>query len=475
METTNPDNFVLVLEDRSQTRSAEEAGKLSVVSSIDKNGKISTVEPLDSNSNAFMKFKKNDSMLQNFFSNLSQQFKDPSHTGIYQLLADKVEESVGVLKKMLENRDTPANKSALDAVQITADDFAPAQKPTAINPDDVDWKEMERIGLSKEKLEQSGNLEKVLNWQKSDLLPIAIPFGNDVIYTEARVALRHDEDGKLGLAIHTLRKEPQLDFPYMGYRFSEEDKETLLQNGNLGKQVELTPKNGEPFKAYISIDPQTNEVIALKADRINIPREIKGVELTPEQYNDLTEGKAVKVEGMLSRNGKPFDATLQVNAERRGIEFIFDNNRSFKERLSPEQKPENKYGIAGTICGLALSEKQQKALSDGKTLYLKNMTDKEGQSFNAYVRFDKDENRPRFYRWNPDKKEGKVEAVAEENKTQVAVNNEGKTIPIAIGTTKNVKEPLKSGQIRPDEKQQSKQENKEKKQEQATKKRGRRM
>ena len=471
METNNSDNYVLVLEDRSQTKSAEEAGKLSVVSSIDKNGKISTVEPLDSNSNAFMKFKKNDSMLQNFFSNLSQQFKDPSHTGIYQLLADKVEESVGVLKKMLENRDTPANNSALDAVQITADDFAPAQKPTAINPDDVDWKEMERIGLSKEKLEQSGNLEKVLNWQKSDLLPIAIPFGNDVIYTEARVALRHDEDGKLGLAIHTLRKEPQLDFPYMGYRFSEEDKETLLHNGNLGKQVELTPKNGEPFKAYISIDPQTNEVIAFKADRINIPREIKGVELTPEQYNDLTEGKAVKVEGMLSRNGKPFDATLQVNAERRGIEFIFDNNRSFKERLSPEQKPENKYGIAGTICGLAISEKQQKALSDGKTLYLKNMTDKEGQSFNAYVRFDKDENRPRFYRWNPDKKEGKVEAVAEENKTQVAVNNEGKTNE----ATKNVKEPLKSGQTRPDEKQQAKQENKEKKQEQATKKRGRRM
>ena len=55
------------------------------------------------------------------------------------------------------------------------------------------------------------------------------------------------------------------------------------------------------------------------------------------------------------------------------------------------------------------------------------MVDKEGQPFNAYVRFDKDENRPRFYRWNPDKKEGKVEAVAEENKTQVAVNNEGKT------------------------------------------------
>ena len=62
-------------------------------------------------------------------------------------------------------------------------------------------------------------------------------------------------------------------------------------------------------------------------------------------------------------------------------------------------------------------------------------------------------------------------SMTEENKTQVAVNNEGKTNE----ATKNVKEPLNSGQTRPDEKQQAKQENKEKKQEQATKKRGRRM
>ena len=48
------------------------------------------------------------------------------------------------------------------------------------------------------------------------------------------------------------------------------------------------------------------------------------------------------------------------------------------------------------------------------------------------------------------KKEGKVEAVAEENKTQVAVNNEGKTNE----ATKNIKEPLKSAQENPDNKKQ---------------------
>ena len=46
------------------------------------------------------------------------------------------------------------------------------------------------------------------------------------------------------------------------------------------------------------------------------------VELTEQEQNDLREGKKIFVEGMTARSGNPFDAHLQVNAERRGVEFI---------------------------------------------------------------------------------------------------------------------------------------------------------
>ena len=203
---------------------------------------------------------------------------------------------------------------------------------TAIDESKVDWKQLDDLGLSRERLEQSGELEKMLNWQKSNLLTIAVPIGDTTIYTEARLAFRTDDSGNIGLAIHPLRKEPQLDFPYMGYKFSPEEKEALLTTGNLGKTIEVTLKNAEPFSAYVSIDPQTNEIIALRADHVNIPKEIKGITLSDAQYKDLVEGKAVKVEGMTAKSGKTFNATLQVNAERKGIKFIFDNNHGFKER-----------------------------------------------------------------------------------------------------------------------------------------------
>ena len=466
MESNNNDNYVLVLEDRTEVKNANEMGKLSVLSGIDDKGKLQTTEAKDVHQAAFLKFNNKDGLLKNFMTNFLKQFNEPSRFGLYKVVANNVEQGVASLHTMLQNREKPENKQQLADSQVRFDDFLPKQKnATAIDESKIDWKQLDNLGLTRERLEQSGELAKMLNWQKSNLVTIAIPMGDTTIYTDARLAFRTDGEGNIGLAVHPLRKEPQLDFPYMGHKFSPEEKEQLLATGNLGKTIEITPKNGEPFAVYVSIDPQTNELIALRADRVNIPREIKGITLSDAQYKSLVEGKAVKVEGMTAKSGKSFDAILQVNAEKKGIEFIFENKQGLKERQQHTQQQ----GAPHKLCGLELSDKQREALDSGRTLYLKNMVDKEGQPFNAYVKMDKEQNRPRFYKWNPDKKQEtgkeKVVAVAEEHKTQVAVNNQGKTNE----ATKNVNEPLKSGQTQPTAAQKQKQD--EKKQQ----RRGRKM
>ena len=448
---------MLVLEDRAEVKNENEAGKLSVVSGIDDKGKLQTTEAKNVHQVAFLKFNNKDGLLKNFMTNFLKQFNEPSRFGLYKVVANNVEQGVASLHTMLQNREKPENKQQLADSQVRFDDFLPKQKnATAIDESKIDWKQLDNLGLTRERLEQSGELAKMLNWQKSNLVTIAIPMGDTTIYTDARLAFRTDGEGNIGLAVHPLRKEPQLDFPYMGHKFSNEEKEQLLATGNLGKTIEITPKKGEPFAAYVSIDPQTNELIALRADRVAIPKEIKGVTLSDAQYKDLVEGKAVKVEGMTAKSGKSFDATLQVNAEKKGIEFIFNNKQGLKERQQHSQQQ----GAPHKLCGLELSDKQREALDSGRTLYLKNMVDKEGQPFNAYVKMDKEQNRPRFYKWNPDKKQEtgkeKVVAVAEEHKTQVAVNNQGKTNE----ATKNVNEPLKSGQTQPTAAQKQKQDEK---------------
>ena len=463
MDNNHTDDYVIVLEDRTEVKNEAEVGKLSVVSNIDDKGKFKTAPAEEANLSDFLKFNSRDGLLKNFMTNFLKQFNEPSRFGLYKVLASNMEHGVEGLRGMLQNKETAENKQKLAEMGVPFEDYLPQQKnATAIDESKIDWKQLDNLGLTRERLEQSGELEKMLNWQKSNLLTIAVPIGDTTIYTEARLAFRTDDNGNIGLAIHPLRKEPQLDFPYMGYKFSPEEKEALLTTGNLGKTIEVTPKNAEPFSAFVSIDPQTNEIIALRADRVNIPKEIKGVTLSDAQYKELVEGKAVKVEGMTAKSGKSFNATLQVNAEKKGIEFIFGDNKSLRERQ--EHKQAQQQGVPHKLCGLELSDKQREALDSGRTLYLKNMVDKQGQPFNAYVRMDKDQNRPHFYKWNPDKKQEtgkeKMVAVAEEHKTQVAVNNHGKTNE----ATKDVKEPLKTGQTQPTaEQKQQQNENKQKK------------
>ncbi|SFG77200.1 DUF4099 domain-containing protein, partial [Prevotella sp. KH2C16] len=250
MESNSNDNYVLVVEDRTEVKNEKEAGKLSVVSGIDDKGNLKTTEATAANQAAFLKFNSKEGLLENFMKNFLRQFNEPTRFGLYKVVASNVEQGMDNLRTLLQSREKPESKQQLAEIGVPFEDYLPQQKnTTAIDPEKVDWKQLDRLGLSREQLEQSGELTNMLNWQKSNLVTIAIPMGDTTIYTDARLAFRTDGEGNIGLAIHPLRKEPQLDFPYMGYKFSPEEKEQLLTTGNLGKTIEVTPKNGEPFAA----------------------------------------------------------------------------------------------------------------------------------------------------------------------------------------------------------------------------------
>ncbi|MFV0269805.1 MAG: DUF3945 domain-containing protein, partial [Draconibacterium sp.] len=139
-----------------------------------------------------------------------------------------------------------------------------------------------------------------------------------------------------------------------------------------------------------------------------------------------------------ARSGKAFSALLQVNAENRGLEFIFDN-----QALQKQQG----IRIPSKLGGISLSEEQQADLKAEKTIYVEGLTDKKGEKYNAYIKVNPEKGKLDFFKWNPDKAQEKKPDNA--HRTQEAVNSQGKTNE----ATKAAKEPLKSGQTNPNEKQ----------------------
>jgi len=60
--------------------------KLDVVAGIDKNGKIKSVSPKSENEPLFLKFDKQGNVLDNFFSNFRNQYKNPTHSNFSKYL-----------------------------------------------------------------------------------------------------------------------------------------------------------------------------------------------------------------------------------------------------------------------------------------------------------------------------------------------------------------------------------------------------
>lgn len=260
------------------------------------------------------------------------------------------------------------------------------------------------------------------------------------------------------VAIHGIRKEPNLNFEFFGHKFTDEDKKNLLDAGNMGRVVDLkNPKTGETIPSIISVDKLTNELIALKIEYIKIPDEIKGVKLNDEQKQTLMEGKPLHLEGMISKKGTEFEATVQFNADKRYVEFLFDRGNSNQQTQSNGQNNQqnNSQEVPRTFRGKELDNEQYDKFKAGQTIYINGLTDKQGKPYQGYITLNKETNKTNFSFQNPDKLKEQAKPT-EAHKTQTAVNSDGKTNE----ATKNIKEPLQPKQQTPKDKKQQEQQEK---------------
>jgi hypothetical protein len=176
------------------------------------------------------------------------------------------------------------------------------------------------------------------------------------------------------------------------------------------------------------------------------PEKIKGVELNEQQRKGLSEGKAVHLDNMISKNGKAFSASIQFNADKRSFEFLFDNNRTQSQKQ--ENEPQD---VQKTFRGRELTQDQRDSLREGKTVHVDGLVDKKGQGYSGYITLNKETGKTDFMfskQYKDTLAAGKV-IPDDRHKTQVSANSEGKTNDVI----KNVKASLGKGQRQPSEKQ----------------------
>ena len=394
---------------------------LQAVSEINKDGRFKTVPADKEHQNSFLKIDRYANLFENFLKNFWNQLKDPTRFGILTVKEDTLDnpEVRQAVEDMAAGKQTKAVEEFLKKYEIVPRDKenqsinqknqeemakknetpqqavqegGQQQPKYRYNESMINWEELKNFGLSREYLQERGLLDQMLRGYKTNqVVPISMNFGSAVLRTDARLSFQQTAGGQIALGIHGIRQKPELDRPYFGHIFSEEDKKNLLETGNMGRVVELKGRNGEYIPSFVSIDKLTNEVVAMRTENAFIPREIKGVQLTEQEQNDLREGKKVFIEGMISNSGKEFDAHIQINAERRGVEFIFENDKLFNRQ---------------SLGGVELTKQQIEDLNMGKAIFVEGMERKDGEIFSSYVKLDEATGRPAYTRYNPDSPEG---------------------------------------------------------------------
>jgi len=475
----------------------EKTGEIGVVAGLKSDGTPNVTNAKPENGQAFLRFDRNGDVLDNFFTNFFRQCKEPKRFGFYRVAVDGVENVLQVLKDLLKNPE--ANKELLAPHRIDTEKYEKQAKQEQVQSETstiektpqeqterkgqqqeaqqgdkqkkeyqpidenrINWSELEeKWGVNRQSLEASGDLKKMLNYGKSSLVTVAPKFGDERFETEARLSFKSMPDGNVRLIPHLIRKELQLDKGFEGYTFSAEDKNNLKNTGNMGRIAQLTNSStGETTPAYISIDRLTNNIVAIPVNKIRIPEKIGDTILTEQDKKELRAGHPVSNKEITLTNGKTFTTTLQVNVEQRGVEFVPHNsqikqdNQQAKQEDQQQQKTYNFQWLDAsgnprapkTFGGVTLTPEQQSDYTAGKAILVHDMVrDKQGKPYTAYIKFNQEEGKPKYYRSDPEVSKAQQVTPSSDSKTQVAVNSEGKTNE----ATKHIAEPLHQGQDTP--------------------------
>ena len=151
-----------------------EDGKLKVITG-EQDGKLKTVEPTKANADQFLKVDTNSNFLENFFKKMSAQFNHPSHTGVYAVGMSAVDKIAAFLDKLI--RIDHKNK-VLNPYHVKFDgkirievEFTGKYHPLDLNK--LNWKEVEKLGLSGENLQDA--LKAMVYGHKSPSLVDILP------------------------------------------------------------------------------------------------------------------------------------------------------------------------------------------------------------------------------------------------------------------------------------------------------------
>jgi hypothetical protein len=212
---------------------------------------------------------------------------------------------------------------------------------------DVSVEELARVGVQVADLEKSGQLQRLLEGKKTDLIPFVLPTSDGVaVPFEAKLVLQRDAQGVASLRVDLPKYELEIPKQIMGKDITPAMQVQLQANGVVPLAEGFKDGQGQPFAAYLAVDKEMKRVVAVPREGISVPREVHGVKLSAEQTKQLLEGRPTRIQGMTNSKQQLVDATVQLDPLARKLTFRDSQPRVAQEQTQSQvQQPARRRGV----------------------------------------------------------------------------------------------------------------------------------
>lgn len=318
------------------------------------------------------------------------------------------------LQKALQATGNPLNVSGKDMKSV--DDYS------------VLSQRLKENGVDVYKLQKTGDLERLMEGKKTLNVYTVTKKATDefgkVIVTSAEAKLegRFNDEGVFSLYQHQVQKSLNLENPFYGHTWTEEQRNSFLQTGHAGEPIEIDYQ-GTKKTVLVSWDKDTNLLVSANTAKIILYPDFCGHVLTSEDKEALLSGKKIAANDFVKKEKvlpdgsvKPsclYSATLQYNAATRKFDF---------------KLPDIKEMYVTKLKGKELSEEQSKMLNNKGVVYIENMIDKKGDLFSCYVRRNPDTTAANLFQFSKDSSfpnANKQFVPMNHHRVQVSANNQG--------------------------------------------------
>jgi len=210
---------------------------IGLVQGIDREGNLKEIKPEEKPDGEFVRIESKEDSFTRFFADFYRQLKNPSEFSFFKVTEYEAVQTAQELQQYVKNA-SEQEKKELRAYEVSIDRIEAHQNqslrnrvagtekrdPYRYQAEQIDWNVMRKIGLTKEMLKEMNALDSLLRGFKTPtLIPVRMDLGTGITTIHVRLSLKETYTGGVGVYLHGVRKEPDLDSEFLGHQFTGKD------------------------------------------------------------------------------------------------------------------------------------------------------------------------------------------------------------------------------------------------------------